>query len=122
MARGKLGNQLNKADQFRVVDDFKLRLSVMGLADKYDEQVRDLIVKTYEDPKLHSIYHGWRMSGMFQHGGKSKVHREVVRFPNGYIYDFCDTVLTAIYGPDWLSNPKALKHELVRPWHIVNRL
>lgn len=117
-----MGTGLRRADQFHVVNDEKLRISLMGMADKYDEQVRNIIKKTYDDPQINSLYRAMRTSGVFDHGGKSKVHREIIRFPNGYVFDFVDTVLSALYGPEWMSDIRALKHELVRPWHIVKRL
>lgn len=113
---------IKKGDQYHVVADKKIRLLMTAMADRYDEAVRDLIVKAYQDPKLHSIYTAWRRSGMFDKGGKSKVHREIARFPNAYIYDFVDTVLTAKYGEHWEGNPRALRHELVKPWWIVSKL
>lgn len=122
MSRGRIGANLHRADQFHVVNDEKLRLTLMGMADKYDEQVRDIIKKTYDDPQLNSLYRAMRRSGVFDKGGKSKVHREIVRFPNGYVFDFVDTVLSALYGKDWLKDIRALKHELVRPWHTVRRI
>ncbi len=122
MPRGRIGTNISKADQFHVVNDQKLRLTLMGMADKYDEQIRDIIKKTYDDIQLNSLYRAMRASGIFDHGGKSKVHREIVRFPNGYVFDFVDTVLTALYGRDWMSNIRALKHELVKPWHVVRKI
>lgn len=107
--------------QFQVFDDEKLRMSLVALADTFSEKVRRIIYRTYTDQKIQSIYAGLRNSGDFDAGGKSKVHREIVRFPNGYVYDFCDTVLTQLYGPDWLQNHRALKHDLVRPWWIITK-
>ena len=121
MARGNL--QIKpKSEQFFVVNDLKLRMSLMGMADKYSEQIRDIIKKTYDDITLMRLYSTIRTSGAFQHGGRSKVHREIVRFPNGYVFDFVDTVMNSLYGDDWMSNPRALKHELVRPWWVVNKI
>ena len=122
MSMGRVGANLHMADQFHVVNDEKLRLTLMGMADKYDERVRDIIKKTYDDQKLNSLYRAMRASGVFDHGGKSKVHRELVRFPNGYVYDFVDTVISSLYGKDWMTDVGALKHELVRPWHVVRKI
>lgn len=113
---------LHAKDQFRVVDDEKLRLTLLGLADRYSERIRTMIYRAYNDDQLASIYRGWRNTGMFEKGGKSKIHKEIIRFPNAHVYDFVDTIMTAIYGPKWMQNKKALKHELVRPWYIVNRI
>lgn len=122
MSKGRFDKGMKRADQFHVVNDEKLRMSLIGLADKYDEKVRDIIKKTYDDQQLASLYRGMRASGVFDKGGKSKVHREIARFPNGYVFDFVDTVLTALYGKDWMSDVRALKHELVKPWWIISRL
>lgn len=123
MARGTLKTQPKPREaQYTAVNDMKLRMTIAGLADKYDEAVREIIYRTYQDDQLAMLYRAIRTSGMYQSGGKSKVHRKILEFPNAYVYDFCDTVLTALYGPDWLNNHRALKHELVRPWHVVEKL
>lgn len=109
-------------EQFVVVDDLRLRLSLASLADRYSEAIREFVYRCYQDDELHSLYRAIRASGDFQHGGKSKIHRKVVEFPNGYVYDFVDTVLRQLYGKDWIKDPRALRHELVRPWHVVANL
>lgn len=109
-------------EQFVAVDDEKLRTTLVAMADRYDEQIRDLIYRTYQDDELARIYRAIRASGVYQKGGKSKVHRKIVEFPNAYIYDFVDATLSALYGPDWFYNNKALKHDLVRPWWVVHKL
>lgn len=111
-----------KEDQYHVVDDLKLRMTLMALADKISEDKRDLIRRCYEDPHLASIYRGIRNLGMYQKGGASKVHRKILEFPNYDVYDFVDTVMNSLYGPEWLSDRRALNHELVKPWWTVNKL
>jgi hypothetical protein len=108
--------------QFIAVNDQKLRMSLIALSDKIDQRSREIIYKTYNDPEIASIYRGIRNLGIYQHGGKSKVHRKIIEFPNMYVDMFVDTVLTAIYGKDWLKNKRALRHELVKPWHVVSHL
>lgn len=123
MARGKLNQKASKPqEQYVAVNDLKLQMTLSVLADRYNEAIRSLIYKTYQDDELHSIYKAIRNSGIYQKGGKSKVYRNVIEFPNGYVFDFCDTVMTEMYGEDWLNNPAALRHELVRPWHVVSKL
>jgi hypothetical protein len=115
--------QLAPEEQFHdVFDDFKLKTSLIGLADKYTKEIQDFIYKTYTDPHINSIYRGIRNSSVFEKGSKSKVHRKIVQFPNAYVFDFVDTVMKALYDEDWLYNNKALKHELVRPWWVVNKI
>jgi hypothetical protein len=102
-------------------DDEKLRLTLTALADSLDEKARKIIYRTYSDPKIMSYYQGLRASGVFEKGSKSKVHREVVRFPSPLIYDFVNKTLSAIYGPDWMYDKRAMHHDLVRPWWIVEK-
>ena len=111
---------LHAREQFAIVDDLKLQMTLVGLADKYSQNVRELIYKAYNDPELTSIYRGWRNLYSGDKGGKYRI--EFIRFPNGHVFDFVNTVLSAIYGPDWLQNKKALKHELVRHWWIRNKI
>lgn len=111
---------LHAKEQFRVVDDEKLQLSLAGMADKYSERIRNMIYRAYNDPELAAIYRNWRNLYYFDKGGKNR--KEIFRFPNGHIFDFVDTVLTVIYGPDWLDNKKAWNHELVRPWWIREKI
>lgn len=110
------------SEQFVAVNDEKLRMSLIAISDKIDNKAREIIYRTYNDPEIAAIYRGIRNLGLYQHGGKTKVHRKIIEFPNMYVDMFVDTVLTAIYGKDWLKNRKALRHELVRPWWVVNRL
>ena len=113
---------LRSEEQFPVVDDMKLKMSLIAIADKIDKKARDIIYKTYNDIEIMSIYKGIRNSGKFQHGGKTKVRRKIIEFPNMYVEMFVDTVMQNIYDKDWLSNKHALKHELVRPWWVVNKI
>lgn len=102
-------------------NDEKFRLTLSALADKLDERSRKIIQRVYNDRKILSYYQGLRNSEVFEHGSKSKVHREVARFPSPLIYDFVDKTLTALYGKDWLYSKKAMHHELVRPWWVINK-
>jgi len=120
---GTLHQKIKPRDQFPVVDDEKLRMTLLGVADKYSYQIREMIARAYNDPELMLLYKGIRNSGIYQHGGKGGArHRKILEFPNAYIADFVDTVMTALYDQDWLKNNNALKHELVRPWWVVERL
>lgn len=120
---GSLRTQpLKPEDQFYVVDDEKLRMTLIAVSDRFSENVRKFILKTYSDPYLYGIYDSIRISGRFQKGSKGKTVRKVVEFPHPHIYDFVGTVLGQLYGPNWLNNPKALRHELVRPWLVVEKL
>lgn len=111
---------IHKEEQYIAVDDMKLRMTITALTDRYTEQVREFIYKCYQDDELASIYRMWRNTGKFAKGNKFR--RKLVEFPNPWVYDFVDTVLTGLYGKDWLSNHKALKHDLVRPFWVVEKL
>lgn len=123
MPKGKLNSKvLNPQEQFAAVNDLKLQMTLSALADRFNEKVRMIIYKTYQDDKVASIYRQIRNTGIYQHGSASKVHRKIIEFPNQYVYDFVDTVMSAMYGDEWMSNDTALKHDLVRPWWVVERL
>ncbi len=111
-----------RADQFYTVEDEKLRLSLMAMSDRWDEKVRDHIYRVYNDTRINMLYRGMRMSGMFAKGTKDKVRRKIVEFPSPHVYDFCDATMRALYGPRWLDNTKALNHELIKPWWVVEKL
>lgn len=110
----------NPLDDFPVIDDDKLRVSLSLQADKWNEFARAMIYQTYNDNELLLLYKAMRDAGQFQTGGKSKVRREVLRFPNGYVYNFCRAVFEPEYGRDWPINPKVWRHELIRPWLLID--
>lgn len=123
MPKGKLGNiKLKPQEQFAAVNDLKLQMTLSALADRIDAKKRMIIHKTYQDDHIASIYRQIRNSGIYQNGSQSKVHRKIIEFPNQTVYDFVDTVMSAMYGDSWMENNIALKHDLVRPWWVVERL
>lgn len=122
MARGKVikpGEEKEILEQFPTVDDEKLRLSLVAMSDKYNEKARRVIKSTYDDPEIASIYRGKRNAASLLYKKNPANRRKIVEFPNQVVYDFVDTVLSDLYGPDWLNDRKALKHQLVRPWWVV---
>lgn len=123
MARGVFRKKpLHREEQYTAVDDMKLRMTVTLMADRYSEKIREYIYRCYQDDRLAMLYRSIRISGMYKDGSKDKVRKKIVEFPNPYVYDFVDTVLTELYGSDWLNEPKALRHELVRPWWVVDKI
>lgn len=110
---------LKPADQFYVVNDEKLRISLMSMADKWNDFARSMIYESYNDMELLNIYKAARNSGAYQKGWKDKSQREVVRFPNGYVFNFCKAIFEPQYGKKWILNQKVLRHELVRPWLLI---
>jgi hypothetical protein len=111
-----------KSEQFEAVDDMKVRQTLILLADKYDSIARNIIIRTYGNNALLLKYQQTRESGIYEKGGAKKVHKKLVEFPNPYVFDFVDTVLSGIYGKDWLNDPFAMRHELVRPWWVVSKI
>lgn len=98
-------------------DEEKLSQTLGLMSDEINAKVRATIMKTYEDIELQQIYQDLRKYNTYK---KNPAHRrEIVKFPNAHVYDFVDSVLSKIYGPNWLENKKALKHSLVRPWLTV---
>lgn len=111
-----------KEEQYEFVNDLTLRLALAGIADRYNSKIKKVIYKAYNDPVLLDLYRRWRNSGIYEKGGASKVHRKIIEFPNDFVYDFVDTVLSSKYGKDWITNNKALNDDLVRPWWVVHKL
>ena len=101
-----------------VVDDEKLRLSLAAWADRIDETARQRIYRAYNDDRLHSIYRGIRASGIHA-DSFGKERRKIVSFPSPEVYRFVDLSMKVLYGPEWLENNRALRHDLVRPWLVV---
>ncbi len=113
---------IHTEEQYTAVDDLHLRAILTNMANRYSIAAQALIYSTYQDTELHRIYRAIRASGEFQHGGKTKVRRKVIEYPNHFVYDFVNTVMSTMYGPDWMKNRQAVQHELVKPWHVVNNL
>lgn len=109
----------NPLDDFPVVNDERLQISLGLLADQWNDHIRGMIYRTYNDDEILGIYRAMRESGIYQHGGKSKVRREVVRFPNGYVYEFCRAVFEPEYGEKWITKRAVLQNELIRPWLLI---
>lgn len=109
-------------EQYEFIDDLSIRLAVSKYADKWNSKIKQMIYRAYNDPVLLDLYRRWRNDGTWEKGGESKAHRKIIEFPNDYIYDFVNTVMTSKYGKNWLTNNRALKDDLVRPWWVVNKI
>ena len=120
--KNKRVSEKQLATDFPKVDDLKVRESLILMTDKFNAGIRKFILACYQSDKLAGIWQEVRNSGVYDHGGKSKTYRKMVEFPNAYVFEFVNEVLTAQYGKDWLYDNKALQHELVRPWHVVSKL
>jgi hypothetical protein len=115
--------KIPKEMQFSMFSNEKLRMALIGLADKLDARARAIVYQTYNDPVMESLYRGIRASKQFEAGSKVGAHhRKILEFPNREVWDFCNTAMTALYGRDWLDDNKALKHELILPWWVINKL
>lgn len=112
--------QLKIEEQYTTLNDRKLRMSLTLMADRYSQKVQEFIYKCYNDSELLRTYKAIRNSGIYNKG--SQVRRKIVEYPNGYVYDFIKTIMVPMYGPDWWKNNRALNHELVKPWWVVDRL
>lgn len=109
--------------QYVFVDDEKLRMSLVTLADRYSNKTRNIIYRCYNDLKINEEYRMLRSKNDLSPYAKTHAnHREVLRFPNSAVSDFCNTVMTSLYGTDWMNDLHALNHELVRPWWVVSDL
>ena len=112
----------------RSPDRDKLRMSMEAISGIVNEKARKLIEHAYLDIKLHKIYHDIRENEIYDKSHGKAHHREVLRYPNGYVADFVNTVLEGQYGPHWddrKRNPKyrkAMSHELVLPWRLSKKL
>jgi len=120
MARGRLvtKKQREQLPNFDSVDDKKLRQTLILMTDRFDEIARKKIIKTYNDKKLLQKYHKLRMNDDGRAYGKAR-RRPLAEFPNAQVFDFVDTVMTGLYGVDWLQQNKPFKHELIKPWLIA---
>jgi len=111
------------ATRFQKVDDLKVRQSLIMMTDRFDDNARKFIQMCYQSDKLARIWQETRNSGVYEKGSAGEAgHRTIVEFPNAYVFDFVDEVLKGQYGVDWLYNNRALKHELVRQWWVVNKI
>ncbi len=109
-----------KETQFLLQGEKKLREQLTIYSDALDENVRQIIIRTYADQKLHSYYNGLRNMDVFsseESKAKNGAHL-AVRFPNHYVYAFVETLMTYKYGTQWLQNMKVYKEPLVIPWMI----
>jgi hypothetical protein len=115
---------LHQADQFHVVKDQKLRAYFMGVADQVDEQARDEIVATYNDPELASAYRAWRrFNDLNKRGFTNKGSmQEIIRIPAGHVYEFLRAYFEPYYGEKWMQNKRCLQHPLIRPWWVVSKI
>lgn len=105
-----------------ITTDFKIRASLNALADKYNQAIRERIYRAYTDPVLHTMYNGIRNSGIFNVSGHKYSRKKILEFPDPYVFDFVDEVMTSLYGKGWEKNRRALNHELVKPWWVVNKI
>lgn len=119
-----MAKQLDEADQFaNVTSDEALQKAFISLANDIDEKRRKEVWALYNDESLHSAYRAWRRYNSLNNNGMSKggTQREVIRL-HPVIYQFLQDLFYPHYGKGWLRNKKVLRHELVRPWWLVERI
>ena len=126
MSKRNLGSLEPAKDPFSKYDE-KLRHTLLLMSDRYSEAIKELILRNYQDPELASIYQTkrneyWQETHSSKKSfGKAK-RRKIIEFPNAYVADFVHTVMTKLYGDKWLQDHRAVSHELVKPWWVVDKL
>ncbi len=118
-----MAKPLKLADQF-VCSDTTLQKAFIAVANEIDEVARAEVWRFYNDEQLFNAYRAWRNFNSMGKNGKSKkgYSREIIRIPSGRVYEFLQRTFEPKYGTNWLQNKKVLRHELIRPWWIVERL
>lgn len=109
-------------DEFSFITDEKIRKTFILMLGKFNEKEKEVIRRTYGDRKLLQKYEDIRNSGVFQHPVGQAARRKLLEFPNHETWRFADTVMTQLYGDDWLYDNRALRHELVRPFLVVKKI
>lgn len=92
-----------------------------NLAGFYSEKYRKIIIATYEDLDLRSLYNAIREENTLGFHKKSKSHRQIIKFPNLYVLHFLHDYLSPKYGENWLKDKEILykvmrNEELIKPW------
>lgn len=118
--------KLQRADEYYLASggDLELQKSLIKYADDLEEWYRDEIWQTYMDQELASEYRSLRAFSSLHNKGmtQNKSMREIVRIPAGAVYQFLKDIFEPLYGPKWMREKKALRHELVRPWWVVEKI
>lgn len=94
------------------------------LAGFYSEKYRQIILNTYEDLELRSLYNAIREESSLGLHNKSKHHRQIIKFPNAYVLHFLNDCFVPKYGEDWLKDKDTLykvmrNEELIKPWLTI---
>lgn len=117
---------MQKADQFYLAasGDTQLQKTLIEYADGLEDWYRNAIWNTYFDPEVLADIKEARVANSLTDNGmtKGKTMREIVRIPSGPVYQFLKDLFEPIYGPKWLSEKKVLRHELVRPFWVVDKI
>lgn len=107
-----------------VAQDEKTNRLLNNIADRYEESYRQHLLALYSNRRLLEYYQSRRADDPHSTRGtkyKSGVFaRKIVEIPDQICFDFLNSFLAPMYGPQWYRNRKALLHELVRPWWVVN--
>jgi hypothetical protein len=120
--------QLSFEEQFPLVNDLELKKHLIRMSDFFDNKIKGFVYSCYTDPELLGTYKAIRDRNYIESKLKQKSSsgREVVRYPNQYVYDFINTVIGNKYGENWRADKsKYLKivksEELFWPWLVVER-
>lgn len=108
--------------QFDTIQDEKMRKQLSIYADGLDEKVRKIIIDTYNDKEIRKTFDGMRNSDIYTYkNSKAQSHAFLkLRFPNGYVFAFVETLMTFKYGTEWLQKEEIMTEPLVQPWRTSN--
>lgn len=115
--------QQNGFEKYKSVP--KIQKSLNVLATVYNDKIRNFILACYTSKRLLDYYELRRKEyDDMQHTsgklGYGQAHRrKILEFPNGYIADFVDRIMTSRLGPDWIKNKRNYKNDLIRPWLTI---
>lgn len=116
MAIGKIrsihgGKSLN----FQDIQDNTLREAANKLGDKINQRQKQQILWYYYSKEMRDIMKEEKKKNM----AKPKTIRKALRIPIP-VQLFLDAYFEPEYGQDWIQNKKLWRHELVRPWLVID--
>lgn len=113
-------------DQFHHLSSIKeAREALDKIAIDYSEKYRRIILDTYTNLELRSMYNAIRESNDLNAKVKSgSPMRQILKIPNAYVLHFLNDVFTPEYGENWLKDKKTLwkiikNEDLIKPWLTV---
>lgn len=105
------------ADQ--IIQEERTRKAISIILAKKDLATRTYIDRIYSDPDLKSLYNGLRAEAKLSSNHDDR--KLSIKFPDPTVWKFCDDVMKAKYGEEWLQEPKIFYEDIIRPWIIRPR-